>query len=366
MSDTIASINNKLQDKFTKLSKFLDHVPEEFRNDDYDNITASLYQVMSDYTICTMDFISISSDGTMLMIGDTDQFILTLNNSKINDKITECLNTCKPFIQRCAGVLPNKIIEDMTFLLGYTLQNIVNLTPKSPKYDMCCNRLMNYDSRQSIIHCPVCNKTMAIIGDIDIKTRINSNKKPQANSYNRHRNFQSGFDLVLCRDDYIPEDHEDKQFRRWFNNNGFKSAEELTGLTITDIRDMIKDLKWPTKLNKHAPKLLYLYSGIQPVECTPTEYTEVLNMYSRVIPILHDKLDEVTEEIKNTPFGPYLVYRIFKHLWGNRPDKMRIVLFIYFKESQTLTKYDNLWRHVCNTLVPKIKYVSISPDDYIT
>lgn len=366
MSDTVASINNKLQDKFTKLSKFLDHVPEDLRDDEYDDITANLYQVMSDYTICTMDYTVVGSDGCEMLAGETDQFIFTLNNSNINNKISECLTACKPFIQRCVASVPNKIIEDMTFLLGYTLQNVVNLTPRTAKYDMCCSKLMSYDPRQSILICFVCNRTVTIVGDIDIKSRINSNKKPQANSYNRNRNFQSGFDLVLCRDDYIPTDVEDRQFRRWLQKNGFKTSEDLAELTINDMRDMIKALKMTTKLNKHAPKLLHTYSGIQPVECTPTEYTEVLNMYSQIIPILHDKLDEITEDIKNTPFRPYLVYRIFKHLWGSRPDKMRVVKFIYFKEPQTLTKYDNLWRYICETLSPPIAYISINPDDYIT
>jgi hypothetical protein len=166
---------------------------------------------------------------------------------------------------------------------------------------------------------------------------------------------------ILCIESFEIKIAEHHRLDQLLIRNKYITREDRSRLTIDDIRDFLKELKLTIKYNRHAPKLLYLYSGEKPVYFTEDEKRIIIDFYTEIDQIIHEKNDDKKPyDINNTPFGPYFILRIIKHLWGNDPEKMRIRKFIFLKEIKTVMKYDLLWKYICEKRNPPMKYEALA------
>jgi hypothetical protein len=71
---------------------------------------------------------------------------------------------------------------------------------------------------------------------------------------------------------------------------------------------------------------------------------------------------EVHPEEGNIPYYPYFFLQIFKQLFRNNPEKLRIIQYIHLQSRETVTKNDITFQQMCAKATPDDGFV-YSPTD---
>jgi hypothetical protein len=217
---------------------------------------------------------------------------------------------------------------------------------------------MSLNDETYILTCTICSRELSLGGlaDNSLVSTLNNNKKPPAHTYDRKRNFKSWLERILCIDDFQIPAELDVVMCKFIKRDNLGTPYFCTKLSIDIVRDYIKELKKTTEYNKHAAKILSRYSGINPPTFSITEIHEIITFYNNIDPIIHDKQDSCTQNVINTPYCPYMIFRIIKHKWPDDLDKQRVLNFIHCKEMRTIKKFDEIWRTICYNMNPKIPF----------
>ena len=114
-------------------------------------------------------------------------------------------------------------------------------------------------------------------------------------------------------------------------------------LRCLHIRLYLKETKF-TEFNDHVPLIRKIITGISPPQLTNKELRILFNFF--------DKSVNAFERIKpadksNTPYYPYIIYKILDNILKNGRRKNMILECIHLQSRDTLITNDNMWSRIC-------------------
>ena len=258
--------------------------------------------------------------------------------------------------------------------------NVVEKSAKTQQYNVCpnCNYDMGVIPDTSELACSRCGRVRELIGTVfdDSQFYNQEGQKAKSGSFNPNRHFRYWMDHILARE---PEEElGDKDDER--NQYGEKLLDRLRELvkrdnrilrmlTITDVRDMLKDIG-RTDLNKNAALILKKLTGVGPPHVPESLYQRVEKLFSKSIEISEHirfkKRKQSTEEAPRTRANrnhyPYYIYKILDaDLAETDSENRRILYYIYMQGEDTVSDNDEEWKEICaklNQIGIKIQWVS--------
>jgi hypothetical protein len=227
-------------------------------------------------------------------------------------------------------------------------------------YEMCgCGNRMDVISETSELRCPnpSCGRVKTIVGAVfrDNQFYPQDVQKTKHGGYDmsRHRKFWMERLQAQEQKKFDPEVLEKIEYV--INRDGY----DRRTLTCEQMRGILKDPSVSaTGFNNHAPLLVRTFGGIPPPQLSFQEHRAVSGQFNRMM-ILYK---EVHPEEGNIPYYPYFFLQIFKQLFRNNPEKLRIIQYIHLQSRETVTKNDITFQQMCAKATPDDGFV-YSPTD---
>lgn len=352
--DQIDNLHLKFVHKFNTLEQFSILVGS-FNAPNYEDFLALLESTIFNY----YTYITSLLNEFYTTAENTEVYIQKFNSILRRYNIDSDLDKCIQYCHNIYAFIKEPTEEIKKYYKDLQLDSIL-IDVNIIKYEICCNERMLIIADGSRLYCKYCHYELEVKGMIldDIQYHTQVNKKGRSNTYDRKRNFRTGLECTLCLEDVKISPIHDAQIRSYIINEDYGEPGSAVRLTIDIIRQIFKELKITTQYNKHAALFLSKYSGVRAPYFRTSEIDEIVAMYVKIDTIIHMRNNPLTANMNNTPYCPYLIWRIVEYKWPNDPEKLRIWYFIYIKEPTTIHRLDNLWCYICEALKPQynIKY----------
>ena len=130
-------------------------------------------------------------------------------------------------------------------------------------------------------------------------------------------------------------------------------------LTCADVRMYLKELK-KTKFNDHVPLIRKIITNIDPEQLTDYEL-KLIYMYFNLVMQIFNKTK--TEDISNSPYHPFFVYKIIEQILKKPEERVRkcnILSCIHLQAPGTLINHDLIWAPIC-AQIPEFVYIPTKP-----
>jgi hypothetical protein len=213
-------------------------------------------------------------------------------------------------------------------------------------YEVCrCGERMTIVPERSELVCESCRKIRTLYGLVfdDYQFYTQGEPKTKHGVYNPNRHFKFWMERIQARENKIfPPEHLEK-IDYIIRRDGIPKCE----LNCYIMRSILKEAQL-TQYNDHTSLLIKLCGGPTPPQL---EYQEL-----RVFSIKFNKFMVYLKMVKkdgNRPNYPYWIYKIAEDEFEDKPDKVRILLFIHLQSEDTIKKNDAYLEAICVIADPK-------------
>lgn len=327
------------------------------------NMVNSKIQIMNAILKCD---IIINSPNFMIIESTISQLILNYNNicmdilpkySKTDqDDILKIVLQAHRLIERdCIINNMDWIIDQISIILPkssphYKLiyqynstKSFSNIIEKLDYLDCpTCNVQRTHYLNSSELKCPICGQITTIDGIPS--TEYQMQDVPQQNTYDINRRFLKIINEVLAK---TPDDPPKSLMESIENIYKLERIPSKNLVTCATIRRWLKELNHGSKYNRLVPKIHKLFTGIQPPELLEFETNLIYNCYIKVI-VAFFNLKE--DEVKNSPYCRYFIYKIVSVKIANIKKRHEIMDRIHTQEEDTVKKNDEIWAKLCDNI----------------
>lgn len=282
----------------------MDILPKYSKTDDVLKVVLQAHRLIEkDCIINNMDWI-------------IDQVSIILPKSSPHYKLIYQYNSTKSF---------NNIIEKMDYL-------------NCPNCDVQRTHYLN----SSELKCPSCGQITTIDGIPS--TEYQMQDVPQQNTYDINRRFLKIINEVLAK---TPDDPPKFLMDVLENIYKLERIPSKTLVTCGIIRRWLKELNYGSKYNRLVPKIHKLFTNIQPPELLEFETNIIYNCYIKVIVAFFNIKED---EVKNSPYCRYFIYKIVSVKIANIKKRHEIMDRIHTQEEDTVKKNDEIWAKLCDNI----------------
>jgi hypothetical protein len=359
--EVLSSHKNKTYDKKIKNNKY--KKPVEVKESKLDNIILSINKVKSclasivdDYKISTIQPLS---DFYKNIPGNNESFNDALIIYDIDGRFNECISDIKIILKKIKkdNVVANfddNVYDLMTKDISFLLNNKIDITSKSINYEYCCGVKKTILADKSELYCELCNTTMPIVGMVfnDAQFYCQDTRKTKHGKYDVLRNFSTWLDHIYATDGFIISEDMRSYLDHFLKREQLGEFGSSREVTIVHVRAFLEEYRY-SKFNKHGSAILAQISGIYPPQRSEKDNTILINIFNRIVMILHNSKDPIFSDVpnnQNVPFSPYWVSKIIQTLWPDDLEKQRIQAYIFHKKPETVKELDNKWFKMCPLL----------------
>lgn len=350
MSTTIDNICTNIETKFDSI-KSLFNIYNNYELLDEDNqiVTESLQKIddlKESYvssTLCILsDYYMCEDEATKKQL--YNKFIQAFHSSNIIGDLERIFSNYTKFKKKYKISDPEIAVRAKSFETSHVDEQFENVGS-----DFCtnCNRPYEIDEKISQYFCKKCAKQEKMDGAVfmDEQFFYQEGKRTKHGKYDSIKYAKLRLDCMQGKETTeIPNNVINdvkkciKREQLWIEN-----------LNCEIIRKYLK-MTGHTDYNHHAPKIMFIITGIPLVTLTEQEETRVLMYISRILQIFR-KING--DDDSNCPYHPYFLYKTIEQVLKSPRDAKRrksLLSCAHLQARNTLIVKDKLWFLICDDI----------------
>jgi hypothetical protein len=355
---TIENINTCIIIKITNLQKILS-IYSKYDFTQYENSLIASYNnelkdMLLNYECGTLDILKEYNEQTTASNKTIyyNKFISFINMENIQSKLKRMISTCM-LIRRTYTVTSSELTDAFCKYEEVPLDIKVVSKVQVP---CACGYSSTIEAKTSemICKCGAVEKLLGVVFEDD-QFFYQEGQRIKHGKYDPTKHCKFWVDRIQAKENTEIPDDLIKSIKRLILRD--KIWHE--SLTCADVRMYLKELK-KTKFNDHVPLIRKIITNIDPEQLTDHEL-KLVYMYFNLVMQIFNKTK--TEDISNSPYHPFFVYKIIEQILKKPEERVRkcnILSCIHLQAPGTLINHDLIWAPIC-AQIPEFVYIPTKP-----